>query len=271
MNVSKYLALAACGIAAGTSFAQDAAPAAAEGPSVGAYAYSTLKNGYLSNGRIFYDNTVLQSGAGVTFAGFDLNVWNSYGVGNGDDRKNYGSCGASEIDYELDYAGEIGDFDYMLGVAAWVYPNTDDSFDEWVGKVAVGYNGWLVRPEVNARFGLEGQQGCYGQFKLSKGFTLTDDEKLSLDVYGLVGYASKSYRKAGWGEDDDGFVDSEFGAELSYAVCGNFSVNCGVQYSIVLDSTSRDLIDDAANNGIFITDDEDTEHFMYYAGISLGF
>ena len=159
----------------------------------------------------------------------------------------------------------------MLGVAAWVYPDNDDSFDEWVGKVAVGYNAWVVRPELNARFGLEGQQGCYGQFKLSKGFTLTDDEKLSLNVYGLVGYASKSYRQKGWGEDDDGWVDSEFGAELGYAVCDNFSVNCGVQYSIVLDSTSRDLIDDAANNGIFITDDGDTEHFMYYAGISLGF
>lgn len=266
MNVSKFFALtAACGVAAVSSMAQEAAPAD-EGLDVGFYAYSTLKNGYLSNGYVFYDNTVLQSGAGITFAGFDLNVWNSYGVGNSYDRKHYGSCGASEIDYELDYAGEVGDFDYMLGVAAWVYPNTDDSFDEWVGKVAVGYNGWIVRPELNARFGLEGQQGCYGQFKLSKGFTLTDDEKLSLNLYGLVGYASKSYRQ-GKGVDKNGFVDTEYGMELGYAVCDNFSVNAGVQFSAVIDSDLRDAIED----GTGFQADGDKEHFMYYCGISLGF
>ena len=258
MNVSKYLAVAAvaAGIV-GSAFAEE------EGPSVGAYAYSTLKNGYLSNGYVFYDDAVLQSGAGITFAGFDLNVWSSYGVGSSYDRKHFGSCSASEVDYELDYYGEFGDFDYMLGVASWCYPCTDDSFDDWVGKIAVGYNAWVVRPELNARFGLDGQQGCYGQFKLSKGFTLTDDEKLSLSVYGLVAYASKSYR-AGKGEDDDGFVDTEFGAELGYAVCENFSVNCGCQFSAVIDSDLRDMCEITQADG-------DKEHFMYYAGISLGF
>ena len=188
MNVSKYFAVAAAatGAVVGSAFAQDAAPVEEESPAVVAYAYANVKNGYLSNGYVFYDDTVLQSGAGITFAGFDLNVWNSYGIGSSYDRKHYGSCDASETDYELDYFGEIEDFDYMLGVAAWVYPNTDDTFDEWVGKIAVGYNGWLVRPELNARFGLEGQQGCYSQFKLSKGFALTDDEKLSLIIYVLV-------------------------------------------------------------------------------------
>ena len=190
-------------------------------------------------------------------------MWSSYGVGSSYDRKHFGSCSASEVDYEFDYYGEFGDFDYMLGVASWTYPCTDDTFDEWVGKIAVGYNAWIVRPELNARFGLESQQGCYGQFKLSKGFTLTDDEKLSLSVYGLVAYASKSYR-AGKGEDDDGFVDTEFGAELGYAVCENFSVNCGCQLSAIIDSDLRDMCAEKQADG-------DKEHFMYYAGISLGF
>jgi hypothetical protein len=263
MNVSKYLAVAAvaAGIV-GSAFAEE------EVPSVGAYAYSTLKNGYLSNGYVFYDDAVLQSGAGVTFAGFDLNVWNSYGVGSSYDRKHYGTCDASEVDYEIDYYGDFEDFDYMLGVASWTYPHDlgDKTFDEWVGKIAVGYNAWVVRPELNARFGLDGQQGCYGQFKLSKSFTLTDDEKLSLNVYGLVAYASKSYR-AKKGVDDDGFVDTEFGAELGYAVSENFSVNCGCQLSAIIDSDLRDAIDD----GTAFMADGDKEHFMYYAGISLGF
>lgn len=269
MNVSKYLAFAAAGIFAGSAIAQEAAPVAepaSEGPTVGAYAGTVLKNGYLSNGYVFTDNAVLQSYAGVTFAGFDLNIWNSWDVSNKHRTHFADPDAANEIDYELDYYGDIGDFDYMLGVAAWVYPNTDDSFDEWVGKVAVGYNGWVVRPELNARFGLESQQGCYGQFKLSKGFTLTDDEKLSLNVYGLAAYASKSYRK-GKGVDDDGFVDAEFGGELGYAICDNFSVCVGCQFSAILDNDLRDAIE----NGDAFMADGDKEHFMYYAGVSASF
>lgn len=149
MKFTKTIALAlAAGVVATSAFAQEEEG----GFQLGAYAGTVLKNGYLSNGYVFYDDTVLQSYAGVTagdddIGTFDLNIWNSWGIGSSHDRKNYGSCDASEIDYELDYSKSYEDFDFMLGVAAWVYPDTDDSFDEWVGKVAVGYNGWIVRPD----------------------------------------------------------------------------------------------------------------------------
>ena len=45
-----------------------------------AYAGTVYKNGYISNGYLFADEQVLQSYAGITFAGFDLNVWNSFCV-----------------------------------------------------------------------------------------------------------------------------------------------------------------------------------------------
>ena len=165
----------------------------------------------------------------------------------------------------------------MLGVAAWVYPDTDDSFDEWVGKVAVGYNGFVVRPELNARFGLEGQQGCYGQFKLSKSFDLSEDVApgISFDVYGLIAAASKSYRarKGVRGEDGawlyknvdkDGLVDAEFGAKIGYELCDNASVNVGVQYAVIVDSDLRDYC------GV-VQADGDKDHFMYFAGADIWF
>lgn len=256
MKFTKSIALAlAAGVIASAAFAEE------EAPQVGAYAGTVLKNGYISNGYLFYDNTVLQSYAGITFAGFDLNIWNSYGVGNDYDRKHYGSCAASEIDYELDYGFSVDDFDFGLGVAAWVYPCTDDSFDEWVAKASVGYNGFIVRPELNARFGLDGQQGCYGQFKLSKGFDLGDG--LSADIYGLIAAASKSYRQRK-GEDKNGLVDAEFGAKVSYELCDNASINVGVQYAVIIDSDLRDCCAEVQADG-------DKDHFMYFAGADIWF
>ena len=249
MKFTKTIALAlAAGVVASSAVAQEAE----SGLDFGAYAGTVLKNGYLSNGYVFYDDTVLQSYAGVTAGSddlgtFDLNVWNSWGIGTAHDRTNYGSCDASEIDYELDYSKSIEDFDFMLGVAAWVYPDTDDSFDEWVGKVAVGYNGWIVRPELNARFGLEGQQGCYGQFKLSKGFDIDEDAGLSAKVYGLV--------------------DTEFGATLSWEFCDNASVCAGVQYAVIIDDDLRDAID----SGDAFMASGDKENFMYFVGADIWF
>jgi len=266
MKFTKTIALAlAAGVVASSAFAQEAAAVSEDSDlKLGAYAGTVLKNGYLSNGYVFYDDTVLQSYAGVTFGGFDLNVWNSYGVGSSYDREHYGKCGASEIDYELDYNYSYEDFDFMAGVAAWCYPHTDDSFDEWVGKLAVGYNGFLVRPELNARFGLEGQQGCYGQFKLSKGFDLADG--LSANVYGLLGAASKSYRK-GKGVDKNGLVDVELGASVTYEICDNASVCAGVQYAVIVDDDLRDAIDD----GTAFMASGDKENFMYFVGADIWF
>lgn len=263
MNLTKYFAAATVvgSVLAGTALAQEAAPVEPEAAKVGAYAGTVVKNGYISNGTLIYDDAVLQSYAGITYLGFDFNFWNSLGL----EDSHYAKSDASEIDWELDYGFEVGDFDFMLGVATWTYPNTDNWDDEWVGKVAVGYNGCeYVRPELNARFGLESQQGCYGQFKLSKGFEL--EKGLALDIYGLIAYASKSWR-AGKGDDDDGFADAEFGAKLTYEFCDNASINVGCQYAVIADGTLRDCVD----SGDYWQADGDADHFMYFAGVDVWF
>ena len=258
MNVKKSLAgIALASVAlVGTAFAEEAVAEteSADDCAIGAYAGTQIKNGYLSNGYLFADEWVLQSYAGITFGGFDLNIWNCWGTEDG----SYANSPASEIDYELDYGFSVDDFDFGLGVAAWVYPNTGDSFDEWVGKASIAYNGFYLRNEVNARFGLEGQQGCYGQYKLSKGFELADN--LSFDAYGLIAYASKNYRE-GKGVDKAGFVDAEFGASVSYSLCDNASVSVGCQYSVVVDGDLRDVTSKQC--------DGDMEHFIYFAGLDV--
>ena len=272
MKFTKTIALAlAAGVVASAAFAEED-----DANKVGAYAGTVYKNGYISNGYLFADDYVLQSYAGVTFAGFDLNIWNSWDT----EKSHFGDAdAANEIDYELDYGFSADEFDFGLGVAAWDYPNSDgDNPDEWVAKASVAHNGFVVRPELNARFGLKGQQGCYGQFKLSKSIDLSADvcSGLTADIYGLIGAATKSYRakKGARAEvtgawlykdvDKDGLVDAEFGAKLTYELCDNASINAGVQYAVIVDSDLRDYCGVKQADG-------DKDHFMYFAGADIWF
>lgn len=267
MKVTKSIAaamVACCAFASVNAFADEPAAAPAAEPAkcpVGVYAGTDLKSGYLSNGYLFADDMVLQSYAGITAYGFDLNVWNSWNL----EESHYASGDASnEIDYELAYGCSVGDFDFRVAITSWVYPNTDDTFDDWVAKAFITYNGFCVTPELNARFGIENQQGCYGQFKLSKSFDIADG--LSMNVYGLTSYASKSYRAAK-GVDDDGFVDAEFGVSFGYGLTDNVSVAAGVVYSVVIEDDLRDAID----AGTGFQADGDKDHFIFFGGISAGF
>ena len=258
MKFTKTIALAlAAGVVASSALADE------DSPAYGAYAGTVFKNGYISNGYLFADDFVLQSYAGVTFAGFDLNIWNSWDV----EKSHFGdAAAANEIDYELDYGFSADDFDFGLGVAAWDYPNSDgDNPDEWVAKAKVVYTALPIRPELNARFGLKGQQGCYGQFKLSKSIDLSEQVApgVSFDVYGLIGAASKSYRQRK-GEDKNGLVDAEFGAKIGYEFCDNASINVGVQYAVIVDGDLRDCCSETQADG-------DKDHFLYFAGADIWF
>lgn len=263
MKLTKYVAMAIAACCAFTA-------SAAEGDlAFGGYAGTVFKNGYLSNGTLIHDDPVFQSYVGVTLGNdklgtFDFNFWNSIDPSE----SHYAGCNASEIDWEVAYSKSVGDFNVKLAVATWTYPNTDNWDDEWVGKVAVSYSGIkdILVPELNARFGLESQQGCYGQAKVSKGFDISAEKKVSANVYGLVGYASKSWRK-GKGDDCNGFVDFEAGASVTWTFCENASLNVGCQYSIIIDSELRDNVD----NGSFWQADGDDNHFMYYVGADVWF
>lgn len=237
-----------------------AAPVADGGAKVSLAFESIVKDGYLSNGYLYADEWVIQSFVAASYSGFCLSAWNSTGL----EDSHYAGSYASEIDYELDYNWTVGDFDFMAGVASFVYPDTDDAFDDWVAKATIGYNGWWLRPEVNARIGLEGQQGDYSQFILSKVFGLADN--LSLRAYGIVAYGTKSYR-ARHGCDASGLVDAELGARLTYAFCKSASACIGCQYAVLLTDGLRDPV----NAGTTYMADGDTEHFKYYAGLDLAF
>lgn len=268
MKYSKFVSLVlSVGVSASVAFAEGEATvektSLAEVTSAPvAYAGTAYKSGYLSYGTLVHDDWVLQSYAAVELFGFNLNVWNSR-----DPAESYSDgCYACETDVEFDYVNKIGDLNYKLGFATWMYAMGEGEgwSDDLICRANVGYNGWFVRPEIDAVFGIHEQQGCICRFTLSRKLDINDI--FSVNVYSLVDYASKSWRKRK-GADGDGFVDSEIGARLSCVICPNASISVGCQYAFIVADTLRDCVD----GGSFWEADEDPDHFIWYACADLWF
>ena len=241
-------------------FADEAAP---ESPSFHAYAFTGVKSGYICNGYLIYDKPALQSGAGVTYGGFDANVWNTWGLGNGE-RTHFAGAGVNEVDYEVSYTHKFDGLVLKGSLNSWTYPDTDKAFDDWMLHTVVAYEDWWIRPEVDLRWGLEGQQGVIGTFKLSKKFAFTDT--LSLTVWDYIAYASKAWRER-YGDDDAGFVDDQLAASLAWQASKNVSFSLGVEYDIIVADKLRKAID----RGEAPEADGKKQHLMFYVGASVFF
>ncbi len=257
MQFSKTIALAlAAGVVASSAFAEEEKDLSV----INGYFGADVKTGYISNGRLFVDDPVIQPYAGILWNGFNLDIWAS------EDLKNDEEHEFEEIDYTLSYGGSVGDFDYTIGGVIWAYDNYENDYRAFA---ELTYNGIeIVKPGVYVRYnianaGSDGpDHGVYGQFKLSTSCSLDEAEKISLGLTAAIGYADSDYRKGSWGCDDAGFVDVEVKASLSYAVTKQLSVSVGCLYDSIIDSDLRDVED-------VKQDDGKSDHFIGFIGCSV--
>lgn len=253
MNLSKSIVAAALvsTIFAGAAIADEAAEKLFTG-----YVGASAKTGYLSNGKLFVDDPVLQPYAGIDFCGFNFDIWASQDLK--DDEEN----GYEEIDYTLTYSGAFGDVGYSIGATIWAYDNSQNDYRAFA---SVSYNALPVTPSVYVRYNIDNcyndDHGIYGQFKLAKGFDLCDN--LSLSLSALVGYADSDYRKTSWAQDNCGFLDFEANVELSYSVTDQLSLSLGCTYNSVIDSDIRDFEDDPETS---LQADGESDHVIGYFG-----
>lgn len=266
MNKTILATLALTSLFTTTTFADEPIAAVEEQSTpMHVYAFTGVKSGYICNGYLVYDHPALQSGAGVTWGGWDAHLWNTWGLGK-NERTHYAGAGVNETDYEIGYSTVIDGVFLKATLDSWTYPDTDKPMDDWLAHTVIAYEDWWIRPELDLRWGLHNQQGCIGAFKLSKGFQLTDT--ISLNVWDYIAYASKSWckRQAG-GVDKNNFVDNQLAAEIKWQATKNLSFSASIEYDVIVADDLRDAVDD----GRTIMADGDTEHLMFYVGGCLFF
>ena len=265
MQFSKTIALAlAAGVVTSAAFAEEEQDTSV----INGYFGADVKTGYISNGRLFVDDPVIQPYAGILWNGFDFNIWAS------EDLKNDTEHEFEEIDYTLAYGGSLEDLnlDYTVGGVIWAYDNYENDYRAYAELTYTGIKdivteGDYLKPGVYVRYNIANadhhpDHGIYGQFKLTTGCTLDDAQKIGLKLAAAVGYADSDYRRGSWSCGDSGFVDIEVTASLSYAVTKQLSVNIGCLYDSIIDDDLRDVED-------IKQDDGKSDHFVGFVGFNV--
>ena len=260
MKFTKTIALAlAAGVVASSAFAEEEKDLSV----INGYFGGAIKTGYISNGRLFVDDPVIQPYAGILWNGFNFDIWASQ------DLKNDEEHGFEEIDYTLSYSGSVGDFDYTVGGVIWAYDDYENDYRAFAELTYTGIKE-IVKPGVYVRYNISNagpdgpDHGVYSQFRLATGFALDNDEKANFGVKAAIGYADADYREGSWGCEGGGFVDVEVDASLSYAVTKQLSVSIGCLYDSVIDSDLRDNEDEKQDDG-------KSDHFIGYVGCNVDF
>lgn len=212
---------------------------------------------YVWRGQECFDGSVFQPSVGIAKGGWSFGIWGSMDLE--DDNNN--SSEFTEIDYTIDYSGEISGVEglgYSVGGILYDFPNnggdpeTDSTFELYVGLCM----DTLLSPSVTIYQDVK-SDGTY--VSLAAGHSIELDEDLALDLGASLGWGSDKYSEAYWGAytDDAALNDLALSASLPLSF-GEVSVTPTVAYVMIVDSDIEDGLDAA-----------DADSDFFFAGVSV--
>lgn len=188
-----------------------------------------LNSAYVWRGITFNDGAVFQPSLDVGYKGFGLNVWGNLDIGDYDDTLQRGDF--SEVDFTLSYGFDINRFSIGLGYIEYLFPAGGEGTRELYGTVGIDiYKG------IYAGLGFYYDVEAIGDFYAngSVGYATDINEKFSIDISALAGYASEDWATANTGTDG-GFHEYLFSASGTYTVIENLDVSVYLNYAGSID------------------------------------
>jgi len=227
-----------------------AAATAPQATAATAVAALDANSAYVWRGVTLNDGFVLQPSIDVSHNGFAINVWGNYDVddydGTLDDNK------FSEIDLTGSYTFKLGPVDTSVGIIHYVYPHTDvtpEGADLNTTEVFAGFgydlgSGFAVSTKIYYDFDL------VDDFYITAGlgYTYSINDKTTLGLSGLIGYAGENFAEA-YGGTDSGFFNYQLTASMKYMVTEAFGVGANINLA---DSMDDDVLPDGrAETNVF--------------------
>ena len=231
----------------------------AQDSSVSVEASLDFYNIYLWRGLLLTDDPVFQPYVGVSFEAGPVtitpNIWGNMDLGDAND--NEGEF--NEIDYAIDFSGDISDtVSYSAGALWYTFPDTDfdDTLELYVGL----YFGVPLNPGVTLYWDVIEAEGVRIQFDVGESIPLVEDDSMavSLDLGASIAIGDQNFNEFYYGTDDAAFTDFSLSAGLPIAFGDNLSITPTITQSWLVDSDISDASDDSAN-------------FLYGVSVGLAF
>ena len=196
-----------------------------------------VNSAYVWRGVTFNDGLVLQPSIDVAAEnGFSVNVWGNLDIDDYDGTLNDGEF--SEVDLTATYAFKLGAVDASVGVIEYTFPNGAESTTEIFA--GLGYdlgNGFSLSGKVY--YDCDQVNDFYVTAGL--GYSYSINEKTTLGLSGLIGYAGEDMAEAYGGGTDSGFFNYQLNASIKYKFNDAFGIGANINFT---DSMDDDVLTD---------------------------
>lgn len=201
-------------------------------------AAADINSAYVWRGLTFNDGIVVQPSIDIAANGFGLNVWGNLDIDDYDDTLDSGEF--SEVDLTVSYAFDLGPVAASVGYIEYMFPaggaSTSEIFVTSGMDIGAGFSVGL-----ELYYDIDQVDDVYATASI--GYSLDLNEKLGLELGGLIGYAGEDFAEAYAGGTDGGFFNYVLSASLSYAITDALSAGASLNYT---DSMDSDVLPDTA-------------------------
>lgn len=211
---------------------------------------------YIWRGQNLDDDPVFQTGISASYKGLTVATWGSLELTN----INGNSGDFSEVDYSLDYSGEVSGIEgvgYSVGVIYYDFPGTTakDTTEIYLG---LNFDSPLS-PSIIVYHDMDEAEGSYVSlafgYSIEKVAELGPDLPVGMEIGASLGWGSGSYNKYYWGTDQSKLNDLAFSVSFPMAIVG-WTISPSLNYVTLCSDDVRD------------TDTYGTDSDFFFAGIS---
>ena len=212
---------------------------------------------YIWRGQNLSDDPVFQPGLSASYKGLTAAIWGNLELTN----INGNSGDFSELDYSIDYSGDLPDLEdvgFSIGAIYYDFPGTV------VPSTTELYWGFsldaALSPSVTFYHDIDEADGLYISagigHSLENIFELGPDTPVAMELGASYGWGDRSYNKYYWGLKDDSGNDLTVSAAFPFEI-GGWTVNPSINYVALVSS-------DIKKTNAYGTDDD-----LFFVGIGL--
>ena len=220
------------------------------------YASVDIMSNYVWRGQKLSESLVIQPSVGITYGGFDANLWSNFDSDWKVDDTDDGQGKVTETDLTLSYSFSMDKFSFSGG---YIYYALEGAHDTQELFVSVSYD-VLLNPSLVLYYDYDEGQGAFIIASIDHSFDL--GKNIPLDVGASASY---NINNKVMGVDEDGddfsnFYNGELYASVTFPVTKAISIAPKIAYSFPLSNDAKEAISS-------ISDDGDKD--IFYGGINL--
>jgi hypothetical protein len=228
----------------------------AEEAAISGHASVDVMSNYVWRGQKLSRSWVVQPSVGITYSGFDANLWSNYDSDWKVEDTDKGKGKVTETDLTLSYSFSKDKFNFSAG---YIYYALEGAHDTQELFFSAGYD-VLLNPALVLYYDYDEGQGAFITASIDHSFDL--GKNLPLDVGASASYNinNKVMGVDEEGNDFSNFYNGELYASVTFPVTKAFLITPKASYSFPLSNDAKEAISSISYDG-----DKD----IFYGGINL--